>query len=71
MKVKAIENDKQLEVTINARDKFNETIGNLLSGDIPASQAEQLLRDTQADSLISVRDELDAVIKTYQDKLKA
>lgn len=70
MRIKAIENDNQLKVTIDARDKFDKAIGDILSQDVPMTPANRILQETQANSMISIRDDLNVVIEAYLSKLK-
>lgn len=71
MRIKPIENDQELQITLAAYEKFDRAVGDLLSQDVPASQQEQLRRDAQADSLISVRDELLEAIQKYRDRISS
>ena len=70
MKIKAIEDDHQLKVTMDARDKFDKAIGDILSQDVPMTPDNRILQETQANVMISLRDELNAVIEAYQSSLK-
>jgi hypothetical protein len=70
MKIRPIQNERELEVTINARDKFDKAIGDILSQDVPMTPDNRILQETQANVMISLRDELNAVIEAYQSSLK-
>ena len=70
MRIKPIQNDRELEVSIKSRDKFEKAIGDIISRDIPMSPTDETFHEAQLDSLMSVKEELDAVIEEYRSRLK-
>ena len=70
MRIKPIQNDRELEVSIKSRDKFEKAIGDIISRDIPMSPTDETFHEAQLDSLMSVKDELDRAIQEYQDRLR-
>ena len=70
MNIKPIQNDRELEVSIKSRDKFEKAIGDIISRDIPMSPTDETFHEAQLDSLMSVKDELDRAIQEYQNRLR-
>ena len=70
MRIKPIQNDRELEVSIKSRDKFEKAIGDIISRDIPMSPTDETFHEAQLDSLMSVKDELDRAIQEYQNRLR-